>query len=82
MLYKKQWDWNKAEEGMNVLVEDLWNADITNGVVKEIKRSGKCRMVDGKPVKSAHVESVTILSDDGLEIIAERDNRRYLITLK
>lgn len=82
MPYKKQWDWDKATEGMRVLLEDLGNGDVTNGIVKEIKRSNKCRMVDGKPVRSTHVDSVTILCDDGSEIVAVKDMCQYRVTLK
>ena len=82
MLYKKQWEWNKAVQGMRVLVVDIRNVKTTNGVIKEIKRSNKRRMVDGRPIRSSQVASVTILCDDGSEIVAERDNHQYQITLK
>lgn len=82
MLRKKQWNWDKAVEGMRVLVEDLLNAKIYNGVVKEIERSNKCRMVDGKPVRSTHVGKVTILCDGVSEVVVARNSNQYQITLK
>ena len=80
MLYKKQWNWDNAAEGMRVMVKDLQKDEATNGVVKEIKRCNKGRMVDGKPIRSTHVDSVTILCDDGFEILAEKDTHQ--ITLR
>lgn len=82
MPKKKQWNWDKAVEGMQVLVENHWNAKNINGVVRKIDKSSKCRMIDGRPVKSIQVASVTILCDDGQEIIAVRDNNQYQVTLK
>ena len=39
-------------------------------------------MVDGKPIKSNNVYSVTILCDDGQEIIVKRSEPQYQIILE
>lgn len=82
MLRKQQWNWDNAVEGMRVEVVNLHSSEINNGIVCDVKRSDKCRFIDGKPVKSSQVVSMTISCDDGLEIIAMKDNIQYQITLK
>lgn len=83
MLAKKWWSWEKAVEGMQVLLVNLDDIQLTaKGTVTDVKRSNKTRMVDGKPVKSTNVDSVTILCDDGQEITIKRSEPQYQIILE
>jgi len=83
MLGKKWWSWEKAVEGMQVLLVNLDDIQLTiKGVVTDVKRSNKTRMIDGKPVKSTNVDSVTILCSDGQEITVKRNEPQYQIILE
>lgn len=83
MLCKKWWSWEKAAKGMRVLLVDLDNIQITlNGTVTDVKTRNRSKMVDGKPVKGNNVYSVTILCDDGQEIIIKRSEPQYQIILE
>ena len=83
MLCKKWWSWDKAAKGMRVLLVDLDNIQFTlKGIVTDVKARNKSKMVDGKPVKSNNVDSVTILCDNGQEIIIKRSEPQYQIILE
>lgn len=82
MLRKPQWNWDNAVEGMRVEVVNLYRSETNKGIVSDVKRSDKCRLIDGRPVKSSQVVSMTISCDDGSKIIAMKDNSQYQITLK
>lgn len=83
MLNLKVWSWDKAVEGTQVYLVKPDNIQSpTRGVVGEIKRSNRCRMVDGKPIKSTRVVSVIIECNDGKRIEVIRANPQYQIILK
>ena len=79
----KWWSWEKAVKGMQVLLVNQDNPQFTaHGIVTEVKRSNKSRMIDGKPVKSTNVDGVTILCGDGKEITVKRSESQYQVILE
>ncbi len=78
------WNWDRAIEGMRVQIVKLDNIQlVTEGIISDVKRSNGRLMIDGKPVQSQRVESVTVSCDDGQEITVTRaSNPQYQILLK
>lgn len=84
MRRRKYWIWNKATEGMRVFLVDLSDIPLVSkeGIVMNVTQSDRCQMIDGKPVKSTQVASVTIECNDGEKIEVTRANKQYQIILK
>ena len=79
----KFWSWDKASKGMEVALVEIDNIQHTlDGVISEVKISKRCRMIDGKPVKSTGVASVSIKCSNGEEITVTRINPQYQIIPK
>ena len=79
----KFWSWDKAMEGMQVFLVDPKKIQLAiSGVVSDVKRSNKCQLIDGKPVKSTRVVSVTIECAEGEKMTVTRSNPQYQIILK
>ena len=83
MPKREVWSWDKAVEGMQVFLVDPNNIQLAiSGSVSEVKRSNKCRMIDGKPVRSIQVVGVTVKCAEGKEITVTRSAPQYQIILK
>lgn len=77
------WFWDKAMEGTQVYLVDPNNIQSAiSGVVSNVERSNKYRLIDGKPVRSDRVVSVTIKCTDGKEITVAKGKSPYQIMLK
>lgn len=80
MLKPNFWSWDKAEKGKKVALVAIDNVQHTlDGVITEVRRNKRCRWIDGKPVKSTGVASVTIQCSNGEEITVTRTNPQYQI---
>lgn len=79
MRQSKYWNWDKATEGMQAYLVHGIRESVIMGTVVDVKKSDMCRMVDGKPVKSTRVVSVTFECDDAERIEVERANPEYKI---
>lgn len=79
----KIWSWDRATTGMRVIVARLDKFKSFNGTIVEVKKKDRCRMIDGKPVRSSKVVSVTVELDCGIEIevIRGEKNPKYQIML-
>lgn len=77
------WSWDKAVEGMKVVLVDVDNVQHTlDGVITEVRRNKRCRWIDGKPIKSTGIASVTIQCSNGEEVTVTRINPQYQIVQK
>ncbi len=84
MQKRKLWNWDRAVKGMRVQLVNLSNIQlVTEGVISDVKRSNGRLMIDGKPVQSSNVKSVTVSCEDGQEITVTRaGDPQYQIFLK
>ena len=72
---------DSLSEGMQITLYAVGKAETISGVVSYVERKG--RFIDGKPVRSRHVDSVTVKTDNGSDILIKRtDAHGYRLTTK
>lgn len=70
---------DSLSEGMQITLCAVREAKTVSGVVSKVEKKG--RFIDGRPVRSRHVDSVTVKTDSGSEILIKRiDAHGYKLT--